>query len=860
MTYIDQRQYDELLSTMRGKAGPFSTSTSFKDDATEFEKFIGREAEINRILDEVEKVRDTGRSRAIRLQGEGGVGKTALFNYIWRGLKLQRGTTRMQQMLADHWVEVGFITCTDELLTFMEFWRLLCETLKIDEQNFFELLLYRVIIKTWNLYKATGNTTRRQELESLVFGDPASFFGLHALTLDTLRAHFETPREPLSRPAGRDALKHFLRRAAWDMAKHQTDVLIPGQRPRKVKFDNRAGTRYLEWLVELVPDEDGNYMESLERLFQPGDQNPWLKSDGDVFKFFEWVKDTFEWTEGKPVIFLVAIDELLKPITRSSDPMAWKKFGTLLVTIRNNLKHVLWVLIDTDEEWRQFDTAIRLNTDLQSQVSGFIENNIILNPLSRDEMIEALRRRVELFWRDTPPTITRTHPAAPFTTGALAYIVDYFNKKLRKCIQGCDDAWNHLRLESTIHDVAFFTTMLRIIRTINNDMPLPGLFTMASLYQFEKDHVLEEFWDPGTFSTEGDRSARVEEALARGFSMLRQDPGTPVSDVRQNRTRGTSRRPDVHVIFFSGEGPARELYVECQVKIYGSAAGQVHPGHLDSSISLLRDHVTDALHLVSNVPVAPTTRAVLAGFNERVLNSQPLNDHQLAALLCLHGFEQLFSREPAVDEVKHVMGEVLNKPWSAYIQDLRLIEPWHRSLPADEECASRGPAPAPVPTPGGSEEPPIHRPAPAPITGGALDGYVMPGATAATGTRDPAPVPPAPPAPPAPVPSPGTSGPPPSPPAPEVHVMEIRQCIPALANNEQALVFAMVSAYKNKRNPDSITLSTLKKNYPVGMSSSGLKTLFSVHDSRFHAIPKDDKQKFKLKPDGRAFLERFKLV
>lgn len=869
-SYIEQRNFDELLSAMRDRAGPFSTSTSSKDDADEFDKFIGREAEISLILDEVEKVRDTGRSRAVRLQGEGGVGKTALFNYMWRGLKMQRGTPRMQQMLRDHHVEVGFITCTDEVLSFIGFWRLLCETLEIDNQNFFELLLYRVIIKLWNLYKATGQEANRKELEQLVFGDPQRFFGLHAaLTFEELRSYFQEPRLPLSRADGRDALKKFFRKAVWDMARHQTSVSLPNQPARKVKFDPRAGSRYIEWLIDLVPDDEGNFNTCWSQIYEPREDNPWLKTDGDTFKFFDWVKETFEWAEGRPVLFLVAIDELLKPITRSSDPLAWKKFGTLLVTIRNNLKHVLWVLIDTDEEWRQYDIALQSKTDLQGQVAGFIEQRIPLNPLNSDEMVQALERRISLFWRSTSMAITRENPAAPFTRSGLEYIINYFNRRLRKCIQGCDTAWSFVRNLTAMHQFITFYDMMHIIRSQQSDLPPPGDFTIDKLYGFEKTFLLNEFWKTGRFSTEGERSTHVEEALVKAFLLLRQDPGTSIHDVKHNKQRGVARRPDVLVIFSSGDGSAKELNVEYQVKIYtrGTALdNSISPGHLDSSISLLQDHVTDALYLVSTVPPAPASRALLATFAERVLNLQPINDHQLAALLCFHEFERLFHRPLVLQEAKALMSVILNKPWDVHVQDTRLVIPWHDSPPAENVCE---PAPTTSTVPSAAGQP-GHMPA---LDSGAMPG-VQPASAQSTGmltTTRPVEAEAAPssqpiastrPAPPVTKqPQQTTLMPQGAPPGGGTsYIDEIRSSVPGLAHAEATLVYTMKSAYNNKRSKNSITISTLKKNLPTGLSATDLKKIFSISSCRFYSIPQDDKQKFILSVDGRAFLEKYNLT
>ncbi len=825
--YVDQGAFNTLLNIIKqGGAGPFASSTSHSDDETEFRKFIGRDEQINIILNDVENVRDTGRSRAIRLQGEGGVGKSALFNYIWRGLRSQRGTPRMQEMLRNHCVEVGFITCTDEVLSFMGFWKLLCETLELDRQNFFELLLYRILVRLWNIFKVQGiaGDVQRKELESLLFESPDAFLRLHPLNFENLRIHFQTPKLPLSQAPTREKLKLLLRRAAWEMRKYPTEILIPSRTVKKVEFDARLGPKYLPWLVDLVPDEENNFGYYWEQLMTPGENNPLLKTDGDVFKFFEWAKDTFEWAEGKPVIFLVAVDEIMKPIEKLADLDAWKKLATLFVTMRNHLKHVLWVLIDTEERWQEYDKALKYNSDLNAQVEGFIANTIILNPLSREEMVEALRKRVLLQWEKENLPILRENPAAPFTTEVFEYIIDYYNLRLRKCIQACEAVWNAISNQESLSKFFDYYQSLLFIRTREKDIPEKDRFSIDTLHSFERQRLLNQFWSRTRFPTEGTRSTHIEEAITKSLQILRQDQSPSISEIKHNKQRGIARRPDVLAVYFSNEGPLKTLNVEYQVKIYieGEMLQKtVPPGHLESSLELLESHEIDAFHLVSTVPLSDATKKKFDPFKDRVITTQPLNQVQLIALLCFQDFETLFRRPLTLIEAKNLLQVAFNKPWDVYIADLRLIPSW----------TSIGATPIPLQTI--KERSRIE-----PDSGTETEPYKNKEQTTLIDVEPEHPILPVP---------------------PPAYVEEILKVVPQLERRENAFVYALQSAYGNKRFPNTITLSTLKKNHPSDVSTNDLTKIFVITNSRFHQIPAENKQKFIITLDGRAFLEKYKL-
>ena len=87
------------------------------------------------------------------------------------------------------------------------------------------------------------------------------------------------------------------------------------------------------------------------------------------------------------------------------------------------------------------------------------------------------------------------------------------------------------------------------------------------------------------------------------------------------------------------------------------------------------------------------------------------------------------------------------------------------------------------------------------------------------------------------------------------HLIEISKQVPALRGHEEILLHAMTVASKNKRKRGTITRSTLTKRLPSSLPETSLDTLFSILDSRFHAIAMAGNPTFVLKEAGRAFLE-----
>jgi hypothetical protein len=92
------------------------------------------------------------------------------------------------------------------------------------------------------------------------------------------------------------------------------------------------------------------------------------------------------------------------------------------------------------------------------------------------------------------------------------------------------------------------------------------------------------------------------------------------------------------------------------------------------------------------------------------------------------------------------------------------------------------------------------------------------------------------------------------------YIEEILRVAPQLEKCENAFIYALKSAYNNKRAKNSISLSTLKRNLTSDNSASDLKQIFSLANSRFHQIPVEKPQTLLLTTDGRSFLEKYKLT
>ena len=743
----------------------------------------------------------------------------------------------MRDLLKDHFVEVGFITCTDEILGFIDFWKLLCETLEIESQSFFELLLYRILIRLWNIYSYSGHEfeSKKKELEILLFGDPPNFLKLHQMDFDSIRSHFQEPQPPLSESSGKDKLKQFFNKTIWDMKKYSNKFVIPGKGSYTAKIDARSSPKYLSWLVDLIPEKEQTLPTCWDQIKDPNKSNPFLKTDGDVFKFFAWAKETFEWAEGKPLIFLIAIDEILSPITKLNDPSAWKKLGTLFVTMRGHLKYVLWVLIDTEEEWNEYDQAIQKKSDLQSQIGGFINNKIVLNPLSIEEMKNVLKKRVELFWEGTNQPILQHNPIAPFTDEAFEYIIHYYNRKLRNCIKACDSIWGIFKNQEKVSKFLDYYQTFNLIRRKENNLPVQDTFTISSLHPFEINYLIKQFWSQVRFSTEGVRSEYIEVALWKAFLLLKQDESQVIGEAKHNRQKTQLRRPDVLVPFFENEGPIKTLLVEYQVKMYSESElinKEVPSGELDSSIELLTNHSIDALHIITTIPLSKSIKKKLEPFKERIISYQPINNHQLVALICFQDFNSLFNRTLTIIETKSLLQIIFNKPWDIYIEDLRLIQSG-----VEKEKQELGVQIIDE----NLELEPVQTDLNTFVARNSEGESNLSNQTQTTQLIE-------------------------NPPDDQLnlsqsqppYIEEIVKVDPKLEKCEIAFIYAMQRAYNNKKIKNSIALTTLNKNHPSDISSSDLKKIFSISKSRFHSIP-NKTQNFSITTDGRAFLEKYNL-
>ncbi|MBD3187654.1 hypothetical protein GF325_12540, partial [Candidatus Bathyarchaeota archaeon] len=151
--FIRSGEIKRLRETFRSSdISPFD-STSYLPD-NEFEEiFIGRAKERKQIIDLVLATVEDGGCRAIKLKGQGGVGKTTLFNSIMRQLNRERteGGTRFNRLGQTHQVFATFFPMDPAYENLAYIWQKMFEGLSDRDSDFFVNLALKFVLKLINL-------------------------------------------------------------------------------------------------------------------------------------------------------------------------------------------------------------------------------------------------------------------------------------------------------------------------------------------------------------------------------------------------------------------------------------------------------------------------------------------------------------------------------------------------------------------------------------------------------------------------------------------------------------------------------------------------------------------------------------
>ncbi|MHA1996821.1 MAG: hypothetical protein ACTSU9_01815 [Promethearchaeota archaeon] len=542
--------------------------------------FVGRTRELATFREQISNVLHFKISRAIRLEGPAGVGKSTLFNYLKENIeKERRSTTATEYITKNHDIFSTYFQVPDRIADIKDIWKPMLDGLKAGfdaetgcEIGLPEYVAFKII---WKMYQ-----NDRDAIANIIWPyaeqRPSN---LH-------HVDFKNIINPILDDGTRfvSRIQEYYRN---NKRKLRTvfKVTTEGETYEITRSDNKIITELFRVLDEDDPDD---YLEQVNSA----SKNLFPKSD-DVITFFNTLMRLYACSTGKQPLFLIGIDEVAKPGMEEKE-MFFLNLAKLFVRLRNSLNYILFVFISTTEDWENYDEVINNSSDLKGQTDEFI-HRMQLMQLEVSELIQVFMKRMNRFWENYSAYQSPLAPYYPFSESTFEYIYRYCRRNLRKSIHLLDKLWSQYRFKRAIPRLSTIFESMRAVRAYLNE-PL----ATTTINRFELNIIRDAFTDPTRFNTNAKRSSAIEKGLENAWKCFLYEQPARVTRVENNpriKTSTGDRRPDVLVELHGNRGAEYRRHIEFQVKAYGENAS-VDLEHIMSSLQLFKEHYTDFIYFV----------------------------------------------------------------------------------------------------------------------------------------------------------------------------------------------------------------------------------------------------------------------
>ncbi len=543
--------------------------------------FVGRREELAKLKSQLNLVFHHRLSRAVRLEGPGGVGKSTLFNYLKESIESERvdESPRTQYILRNTDILSTYFVKPDKILEFRDIWIPMMDGLRpgFDVEVGLDVSLPEYIAILF-VYKMFLNDP---EVLSGIIWDPENRPNRldHVELQDLVR-----PLINKGSTVVKAIQKYYADKKLELREKFRTEVY--GNIYELKRVDNR----FIRDLFRVIDEDDPeDYLELILTA-----SNNLFRSNDELINYFDKLMRYYACLTGKQPLLLIGIDEAAK-IDRELSRDYLYNLGLLFIRLRESLNYVLFVFISTTTDWAKFDEEIKKNSDLESQIIEFMYT-LPLKQLSIEDVKQVFINRMNRFWSNYSSERFILEPNYPFSLNLFEYIYRYKMRDLREAIHFLRDMWITFRYNKNVPKFeSKFECMQEVLKFDKSS------FDPDNLRRFDWQYIREDFDDPLKFRSNAARSSAVEVGLESAWKCLTFENPPTITDVKNNpiikTSTGKRRRPDVYVQILGNLGAEYRRYVEFQVKTYGQNA-YIHLDKIKSSLQLFKEGYTDFIYFI----------------------------------------------------------------------------------------------------------------------------------------------------------------------------------------------------------------------------------------------------------------------
>ena len=623
--------------------------------------FVGRKKELFILKEEINEVFTNKTSRAIRLEGAAGVGKSTLFNFLKESIEEERISRdpKTTYILKNCDIFSTYFIITENINQFSDIWIKILKGLRPEFEKELGVnislpeyvilnFIYRMFLldkKTMSeiIWKDSKHPKNLLQVELRDIIDPLYSKGLNAVK-ELQKYYFENKK------ILRTKFKHEINGHIYEI--------------------NREDNQKLSNLFRVI-DEDDPFLDKILEV------SPKIFSgDDNIISYFNDLIRYYACSTGKQLLFLIGIDEVAKTKFEKKEAY-YNDLGLLFIRLRELLNYTLFVFISTLNDWENFDLIINPTTDLFGQLDAFIQP-MVLTQLPIEELIQVFENRMINFWNNYTHIRSSIAKYYPFSDNFFQYVFRIKKRDLRKSILLLKSIWRDFRYKETIPKLETIFESMREIRKFKSK-PL----TPESLQPFEWKIINDSFNDPSRFSTSGLRSSAVEVGVENAFKCLKEENPPIVTLVKNNKVIKTSkgdRKPDIYVQLHGNLGAEFRRHIEFQVKMYKKNSSVAYK-HIKSSLRLFKDGYTDFLYFLMTGAGLDSKAESKVGKLEYMYKSRIrrpiLNQEQQNNLFLLALYEEVTGKklgndkEKDIDIAKQILFNILGKDIESLFAEIK---------------------------------------------------------------------------------------------------------------------------------------------------------------------------------------------
>ncbi len=623
--------------------------------------FVGRKQELFTLKEAIHEVFTHKTSRAIRLEGTAGVGKSTLFNFLKESIEEERisNDPKTTYILKNCDIFSTYFVLIENINQFSDIWSKILDGLRpefdkelgvdisLPEYVIFNFI-YRMFLLNrkkmaeiiWKDSKPPKNLLQ-VELRDII--DP--LFDRGAIAVSELQKYYLENKRML-----RPSFKHEINEYTYEIKRE----------------DNHNITDLFR-----VIDEDDTFLEEISNA-----SPKMFSGDDSIISYFNDLIRYYACSTGKQLLLVIGIDEVAKTKFENKEAY-YNDLGLFFIRLRELLDYTLFVFISTLNDWENFDLVIKPNTDLSGQLNAFIQP-MMLTQLPIEDVIQVFQNRMIHFWNNYPSIRSSIAKYYPFSNKLFEFVFRFKKRNLRKSIFLLDKMWKDFKYKETIPKLETIFESMREVRRFKSK-----LLTPESLKPFEWNIISESFNDPSRFSSNGLRSSAIEVGVENAFKCLKEENPPIVTLVKNNKiiktTKG-NRKPDIYVQLHGNLGAEFRKHIEFQVKMYKKNSS-VEYKHIKSSLRLFKEGYTDFLYFLMTGAgfdsKAESKVVKLENIFKNRIRRPTLNQEQQNNLYLLALYEEVTGKtlgndiESDIEIAKQILFNILGKNVESFFAEIK---------------------------------------------------------------------------------------------------------------------------------------------------------------------------------------------